>query len=71
MKNYIIMFCVYDLNLYSGHKIKQIEANSFEEAEKLGHKYLDGMTGKGKWEYIIAENPSSYRIYDNEKHKRL
>lgn len=71
MKNYLMMYCIYNPERYFGHRIKHIEAESIEDAERKGYEYLETLAGKGQWEYIIAENPSSYRIYNNKEHKRM
>jgi hypothetical protein len=70
MKNYLMMYCVYHEGMYGGFKIKHLQADSVQEAEKLGHEYLESLVGKGKWEYIIAEHPTGYRIYNNVEHRR-
>jgi hypothetical protein len=69
-RQYVMMYAVYDPNNYRGHRIKHLEGDTFEEVEKAGHAWLEGMAGKGNWEYVIAEAPSSYRIYNNKTHKR-
>lgn len=69
MKTYVMMYCVYDAD-YHGHRIKRFEAKSFDEAEAQGIAFIEKLTYKGKFEYVIAESPSSYFLYNNETHKR-
>lgn len=73
MSKYLFAYCVYDPNNYFGHRLKTFEANSLEEAEKMGWEWLEGLAGKGKWEYVITpySEQSSYRIYSNKEHRRL
>lgn len=68
MKKWLALYCVYDPDNYFGHRVKHLEAESIEDAEQQMHQFLEGMTGKGRWEYSIHERvPGSieYRIYNS------
>lgn len=71
MATYLMAYAVYNPDNYFGHRLKEIQADSFEEAERKGWEYLNKLNGKGKWEYIISECPGSYRIYDTKRQIRL
>jgi hypothetical protein len=73
MKQFRMIYCLYDPGNYFGHRQRTIEAETFEEAEQAGWKWLEGLAGKGKWEYSITpiEAYSSFRVYDTKLNKRL
>ena len=72
LQRFLVVYCTYNPNSYQGHRIKRFEAETMEDAEKRTHEWLEGMAGKGDWEYQITQisDDTPYRIYNNATHKR-
>jgi hypothetical protein len=72
MNKYIMIYCMYDPAHYMGHRISRFEASNMEEAEKKAHEIIEKIWVKGNFEYQLSQyiEETSYRIYDNKKHRR-
>lgn len=79
MYNYIMLHCSYDpSSVYMGHKIYSIKAANMEEAERIGHEWLEernrlAMISYDKFEYRIFQVTDEVgpRIYSTKEHRRL
>lgn len=73
MNRYLMIYCMYDPGNYFGHRHRTLHADNMEEAEKQAWAWLEGLAGKGKWEYYISQVTveSSFRVYDTKNHRRL
>lgn len=72
-----MLFCPY-ADVYSGHLIHRIEAPNMEEAEKIGHAWLEERNmlttirhNKFKYYVIQVVDQVGPRVYDVDQHKRL
>lgn len=73
MKSYVMWYCRYNPDVYMGHRSHSFQALDDEDADKIAHSFLKGLTHltKGKWEYILMKAVSGFRVYDTETEQRL
>ena len=66
MKQYLILYCIYDPAFFQGYYKIKIEANNYETAERLIKEKIDSVYVNAKFEYHIYEITKDFspRLYD-------
>jgi len=69
MERFILFYTV--AGSMFGYKSKTIEGRDIDDAEQNAHRWMNGLAGKGEWEYILVRAETGFRRYNNLEQKRL
>ena len=66
MKQYLILYCIYDPAFFQGYYKIKIEAIDYEVAERLIKEKIDSVNVNAKFEYHIYEITKDFnpKLYD-------
>jgi len=64
---YLLLYCHYEPDTYSGHRIEQIEAETLSEAKEQAKAFLNKHWIHRVWEFRLVEigaHDGGYRLWD-------
>ena len=73
MKQYILLYCIYNPDAYVGHRVHRIDAKDLKDAKKQAKTFLDRLYHKDLFEFGLIEIAADYgfRVWDTKSEPNL